>query len=141
MTLRKNMKTSFQYTVSSICNIDKIKKIHEKCTDNQMEINTMEIEISELNAQLSKMNQLLALKSKELKPLSQPSLEKDKKDYCKDCLSKTNIKAELKCGHSICKSCIVRGLMEKFCGEYSYNYKAFCKKCNTLANISLLFFN
>ena len=71
----------------------------------------------------------------------QSSFEDDINMKCKDCISKTNIKAELACEHSICKNCLVKGLMEKFCANYNYVYRAFCKECNTLVNISILSFN
>ena len=59
---------------------------------------------------------------------------------CNDCISEKNIKAKLQCGHTICRSCLVRELMERFCIETYYNYTVFCKRCSAISEISILFF-
>ena len=99
----------------------------------------MSVEMGELKTKLSKMNQLIDSNPNKF----QPNFEEDKEDVlrvqCEDCISKINIKAELECKHFICKDCLIRELMEKFCRDNDYSYKVFCKECNIITPISILF--
>eukprot|EP00826_Nyctotherus_ovalis_P003138 TRINITY_DN10633_c0_g1_i2.p1 TRINITY_DN10633_c0_g1~~TRINITY_DN10633_c0_g1_i2.p1 ORF type:complete len:493 (-),score=112.27 TRINITY_DN10633_c0_g1_i2:207-1685(-) len=49
---------------------------------------------------------------------------------CKNCIEGKNEKAVLKCGHSVCKDCMMIHVVDKFSKGKSYKYQVLCATCN-----------